>query len=87
MQISLASETIRTMKLRMGVVINRADLAGSAVRQFCRHRHIPILGELPNDRAVAEAYSRGQLPCDIVPGYRKRIEGLLRNILSSLESE
>jgi MinD superfamily P-loop ATPase len=84
--LKLASEMIHTMQLPAAVVINRANEAGSAVREFCLHRRIPLAGELPDERAVAEAYSRGQLPCDVVPGYRERIDGLLRTILSILVS-
>jgi MinD superfamily P-loop ATPase len=83
--LELASETFRTMKLQMGVVVNRADQGEFSIREFCERSGIPTLGELPDDRAVAEAYSRGQLPCDVVPGYRNRIEGLLGNLLSILE--
>jgi MinD superfamily P-loop ATPase len=83
--LQLAVETIRAMKLPMGVVINRAGLGGVAIHEFCREQQIPLLGELPADRAVAEAYSRGRLPCDVVAGFRKRIEVILGNILSISE--
>ena len=61
-------------------------LNGDAMRAYCRQARIPVLGELPDDRAVAEAYSRGQLACEVVPGYRQRIETILQDLLSIVES-
>jgi MinD superfamily P-loop ATPase len=83
--LELAVEAFRAMKLPMAVVVNRADLGAPSIRDFCERYELPTLGELPDDRAVAEAYSRGQLPCDVVPGYRKRIADVLGNMLSILE--
>ena len=84
--LKLAVEMVRTLKLPLGVVINRAGLDGDALRTYCRRVRIPVLGELPDDRAVAVAYSRGQLACEVVPGYRQRVEAIFRDILSIVES-
>lgn len=45
----------------IGAVINRAGLGNNAVYGFCRDRAIPILAEIPYDRDIAEAYSRGRI--------------------------
>lgn len=47
------------------------------VRQYCRSRRIPIPAEIADDRAVAEAYSRGELACAAVPPFADRIRSLL----------
>ena len=64
------------MKLSLGVVINRADSGDERVAEYCRAQNIAVLAEIPDDRRVAEAYSRGMLACDVVPEFRARMEGL-----------
>jgi MinD superfamily P-loop ATPase len=51
----LAVEMVRTMKLPLGVVINRAGLNDGRIRQYCRIHNIEVLAEIPDDRRVAEA--------------------------------
>ncbi len=47
------------------------------MRQYCASQRIAILAEIADDRAVAEAYSRGQLACDAVPLFADHIRALL----------
>ena len=81
--LELAVEMVRALRLPLGVVINRAGLGNGEVRQFCRQAQIPVLSEIPDDRTVAEAYSRGELACRAVPGYRSRFEELLDKIFEA----
>lgn len=74
--LTLAVETFRPMQLPMGVVINRADPTDTRVQTFCADQDIPILGELPNDRRVAEIYARGDLVFDHLPEWREHFEQL-----------
>ncbi len=68
--LKLAVEMLRQLGLRHGVVINRADIGDQQVRAFCAAERIPVLLELPDDRRVAEAYSRGQLTLEAVSEWR-----------------
>ena len=38
---------------------------------------IPVLLEIPDDREIAEAYSRGEMIFEAVPKYRREFESLL----------
>jgi MinD superfamily P-loop ATPase len=78
--LSLAVEMVRAMRLPLGVVINRADLGNGRVREYCAGHRAPVLAEIPDDRAVAEAYSRGQMIAEVVPGYAERMRDLLDRI-------
>lgn len=78
--LSLAVEMVRTLGLPLAVVINRADLGSARVREYCAGRRVPVLAEIPDDRAVAEAYSRGLLVAEAVPGFAGRMRGLLARI-------
>jgi len=63
----LAVEMIRQLGVPHGVVINRADSGDRRVRDFCAAMNIPILLEIPDDRRVAEAYSRGHMAVRVLP--------------------
>jgi MinD superfamily P-loop ATPase len=61
----LAVEAFTPLCKPMGVVVNRAGLGDASVEAFCRERDLPILSEIPHDRAVAEAYARGVLAAEV----------------------
>jgi len=75
--LALAVEMIRALRLRFAVVVNRADAGDREVWQYCQRQGIAIMAELPDDRAVAEAYSRGELAAAVVPSLAQRLDGLL----------
>ena len=82
--LTLAVETIRHIAIPFGIVINRCDVGDDRVTAYCNREHIPILLEIPDDRRIAEAYSRGESAISAVPEMRGcftqldlRIRGLL----------
>jgi MinD superfamily P-loop ATPase len=75
--LKLAVEVMQVLGLPCGVVINRASLSGSGVREFCRQQGIPILGEIPDDRRIAEAYSQGRMICEALPEHRNTFNAIL----------
>jgi len=75
--LKLAVETVRKLKMPFGVLINRADSGDLQTRQFCQQARIPILAEIPDVRAIAEAYSRGVLAAEVSSHYRQGVEKLL----------
>jgi MinD superfamily P-loop ATPase len=78
--LGLAVEMVRAMDLPLGVLINRADLGDSRVRDYCDREGIPVLGELPHDRRIAEVYSRGGVVVQEIPEYRKFFQSLFQKI-------
>jgi MinD superfamily P-loop ATPase len=74
--LALAVETVRKLGRPHGVVINRADSGDGRVRDYCGTQGIPVLIELPDDRRVAEAYSRGELAARVLPDWRLLFESL-----------
>lgn len=81
--LKLAVGLVRALKLPFGVVINRADVGDQQTAAYCRAQAIEILAEFPDDRRVAEAYSRGILACDAVPGFRSQIVSLLGKLCTA----
>ena len=57
----LAVETSRQLGIPCGVVINRAGIGDQRVNEFCVAEGVPILLEIPDDRRIAEACSRGEV--------------------------
>jgi MinD superfamily P-loop ATPase len=78
--LKLAVEMVRALKLPLAVVLNRCDIGDDQVRRYCDSQRIAILAEITDDRAVAEAYSRGQLACEFVPSFASHIRLLLNHV-------
>jgi MinD superfamily P-loop ATPase len=74
--LKLAVEMARALGLEFAVAVNRADTGEREVWEYCRRQRIAILAEIADDRAVAEAYSRGELPAETVPGFQDAITQL-----------
>jgi MinD superfamily P-loop ATPase len=68
------------MKLPAGVVINRAGSDDRETREYCHAEGIDILAEIPDDRQVAEIYSRGLLAAEELTAMRTRMQWLLGRI-------
>ena len=67
--LELAVGMVRELRLPFAVAINRSDVGNEDVRDYCNREEIEILLEIPDDRAIAEAYSRGEMVIDAVPAY------------------
>jgi MinD superfamily P-loop ATPase len=65
----LAVETARLLDLHVAVVINRCDIGDSSVVEYCEGEGIEVLAQIPDDRRIAESYSRGELIVDALPEY------------------
>jgi MinD superfamily P-loop ATPase len=79
--LTLAVEMTEEIGLAYGVVINRVGAGDDRVHRFCRGREIPILAEIPDDRKIAEAVSRGRLVVEALPEYGRVFRKLLDEII------
>jgi len=59
--LELAVKMVRALGLPFGVAVNRVGIGNRKVFQYCEGEKIPVLLELPDDRRIAEAYSRGEM--------------------------
>ncbi len=82
--LTLAVDMVRDLQLPFGVVVNRMGSGDRRIQAFCEKQQIPILLEIPDDRRIAEAYSRGILMVDALPEYRSLFEDLWKTIRQSL---
>jgi MinD superfamily P-loop ATPase len=79
--LTLAVEMVRKLGLPFGIVINRSDAGDRKVWEYCRRENIPILLEIPEDRRIAEAYSKGELIVEALAEYRAHFERLWEAVL------
>ena len=83
--LKLAVEMVRKLGLMFAVVINRCDIGDVKVHQYCERENIDIVLEIPDDRRIAEAYSRGCLITDVIPEYKSGFAELYENLTEMLE--
>jgi len=78
--LGLAAETLAAMHLPFGVVINRSGEGDAAVEEVLERHNAPLFARIPEDRKIAEAYSRGEMIVDVLPQYREVFARLEHNI-------
>ena len=82
--LKLAVEAVRLLGIPHGLVINRSDMGDDRVRDYAKKENLPVLMEIPFDRKIAEAYSRGKLIVEIMPEWKGKFLELydrMKNIL------
>ncbi len=78
--LTLAVDMIRELRIPFAVIVNRMGSGDNRVHDFCEKEKIPIFIEIPDDRRIAEAYSRGILMVDALPEYRQLFKQLIEKI-------
>ena len=77
---TLAVDMVKELGLPAGIVVNRAGIGDGRIREFCEKANIEILLTIPDDRRIAEAYSRGEMAFRAVPEYKVLFVKLLTRI-------
>jgi len=80
----LTVNMLRELNLPFGVIVNRIGMGDNRVHEFCREKGISLLMDIPDDRRIAEAYSRGSIVIDVLPEYRNLFLQLLDKIQERL---
>jgi MinD superfamily P-loop ATPase len=76
--LTLAVDMVRALQIPFGVIVNRMGSGDDRVHHYCEKEDIPILLEIPDDRRIAESYSRGILMVDALPQYRELFQRLIQ---------
>ena len=74
--LKLARHAFATAGVPLGVVVNRAGTGERRVYDYCRVTGLPILAEIPFDRALAGAYARGETAIGVSARHRDIFMGL-----------
>ncbi|MFH2054779.1 MAG: ATP-binding protein [bacterium] len=78
--LKLAVEMVRAMGIAFGVVINRADVGDSQVLDYCHSESVTDLWIIPEDRRIAELYSKGELLLSEIEGLEATLIGLFKSV-------
>jgi MinD superfamily P-loop ATPase len=78
--LKLAVGAVRILEIPFGIVVNRCDVGDDRVVAYAAEEGIPILMEIPNDRKIAEAYSRGTMMVDVMPEMKDRFRDMYEKI-------
>lgn len=78
--LAIAFEAIRDMNLPCGLIINRSMPGNRTAHEFAEKNGLRILLEIPDDRAIAEGYSRGALLTHTKPELKTEFNSLFRKI-------
>ena len=80
--LKLAVELLRKLKIKHGVLVNRAGIGDDRVQDYCDKEGVPVLAQIPYDREVAVLYSRG------IPLWSsgERFREIFRKLWESIES-
>jgi MinD superfamily P-loop ATPase len=78
--LKLAVGAARVLNIPCGLVINRSDLGDDKVKAYAESENLPVLLEIPYDRRIAEAYSRGEMIVAAMPEWKTKFVELYEKI-------
>ena len=78
--LKLAISLMRELGIAHGVVINRAGSGDNRVKDYCATRNIRLIGAIPDDRRIAESYSKGNLLINELPEYRNSFRDIFNYV-------
>lgn len=84
--LKLAVGAVQVLNIPSGLVINRSDIGDHKVQAYANEIGLPILMEIPFDRRIAEAYSKGEMIVDTMPWLKDEFLKLYRDIKVLVES-
>ena len=78
--LKLAVGAVKILGIPCGLVINRSDIGDDQVKVYAGQEGLPILMEIPFDRRIAEAYSRGNMIVESMPEWKDKFLKLYHRI-------
>ena len=78
--LKMAVGAARILGIPCGLVINRSDMGDDRVKKYVQEEGLPLLMEIPFDRRIAEAYSKGEMIVDVMPEWKQEFKGLYHRI-------
>jgi MinD superfamily P-loop ATPase len=82
----LSVEMCRELGQEPVVIVNRAVYMNNDLKAYCKQADLEIVGEIPDDRKIAECYSVGDLVVDQLPSYRHLFHTLINTLILRAQS-
>nr|AGF93055.1 cobyrinic acid ac-diamide synthase [uncultured organism] len=81
--LKLSVDMCRSVGIEPVVIVNRAEYRDDSLMDYCDEEGLEIIGEIPDDRSIAEIYSDGDIIVDRSEKYNDLFRGLAENILEA----
>jgi len=81
----LAVEMARTIGQEPVVLVNRAHYYNNDLKDYCRSAELEIIGEIPDDRKIAEVYSKGGMVVNELSQYYDIFQELSQRIIDAAQ--
>ena len=85
--LKLAVGVAQQLGIPCGIIINRVGIGDDRVHNYCREQGLEILLEIPEDRKIAEGYSRGLTLAELYPEYKERFLEVYQKIAQRVERD
>jgi MinD superfamily P-loop ATPase len=69
------------------ILINRADYKNDDLKNYCQEAELKIIGEIPDERQIAELYSEGEIVSDKEAKYEKLFIEIAQNIIERAQKK
>lgn len=79
--LKLAVEMSREIGQEPVIIVNRAQYGDDNLKKYCQHQNLEIIAEIPDDRKIAEVYSRGDIVVESLPQYRELFENIADKLI------
>ncbi|MFW6072398.1 MAG: P-loop NTPase [Thermoplasmatota archaeon] len=81
--LKLSVDMCRSIGIEPIVIVNRAEYRDDSLKKYCEEENLEIIGEIPDDRAIAESYSNGSIIVDHFEEYNRLFIELAEDILEA----
>jgi MinD superfamily P-loop ATPase len=85
--LKLSVDMAREIGVEPVIVVNRAEYRDGALKKYCEKEQLDIVGEIPDERRIAESYSRGELAVEKFPEIKTLFEDIADKILNLARKE
>jgi MinD superfamily P-loop ATPase len=85
--LKLAVDMSREVGQEPVVVVNRSEYRNDDLKEYLKREELEVVGEIPDDRKIAEVYSRGDMVVEKLPQYKKVFEEVTNRILQKSEEK
>lgn len=85
--LKLAVDMSREVGQEPVIVVNRAEYRNDDLKKYLRSEKLEVVGEIPDDRKIAEVYSRGDIVVEKLPQYKELFEEITNRIMKASGDE
>lgn len=83
--LKIAVQLVRKMGIPFGVAVNKASQTNKSVHEFCAKNGIEVLMEIPFSQEIAKGYSKGVLPTEANPEWKRKFSELYKRVARGVQ--